>query len=1105
MLAKILLCAAIILAMGGVACADPPPPAGPDPISLDPLSPSVVGFGNTASDIYGEAFGPTGMGWDVVGGTGPILHVSNFAYGLNAMDDNDAHSLGDNDPNVLPIVYFSANRRSRGAWNTQYRHQANRNQAAGDRFVTNGWMNMSPAQSYATGFPAAQIIWQPGLGPNLLSANQTRYNEIPSIPPQVVNPTMNPSQIDDMDALELHPMDFDGNHVHDLPLFFSLAPGSPSMPPGGSPADIYLSPAGSGLFFTWATPAMMGLQPTDNIDALVVFNVGGTGQQAMPGVDYALFSLAPGNSYGISGADVLVTNFQGVSRVYFRAADIGLLGKDNVDGLDVELRIEGNEFPQIWDELDPTVVPPLTPIPPAKNNPDGTPVNTRGIVTLIGSNYIYIEEPDRSSGIRIQYPTAVPWYVSLGDDLQAIGVIGVFDGERAIFPTEPVSEISSGNPVPAPFDLRTRSVGGDDFDALNRGITNGEGALNVGLRAKVMGMVTAVDPSAAPQWFYIWDGANRGNTPLDDGTGNLGVRVEYAVMAAPLVPWRDWVDVTGVVSTDAAVVAGRVIPLMLPESTPTVVTTFDSIQSCSLKASWNLTALPVAPAGSSDGIEHSAKPWDPPVIFAGGDPTQIDGRMYRWESCGQSMYIWDIWMDDHVSNWAWGPFGGALLGDGYWIDSFFDVTYTYSGKRSDQDKWVSVCEPGWIILGYPKENGMLWEDVKVHDGAQILSLRDASQYGANWLNSVGYWWDASFQSLLDIGIPDDWPSTLDLKSCHGYWFEFYQGNKSLIFPADATAKFQQVDWKLDGVVTNDSEWGSLDLTFSRSLSPQYLNLNVNGSWQAQDLPLLSVEGTSGPFTVNIMFDLGTPRGTNVTNVSYGYTITNSPQYAPPAATNSALVPDRAFELESGLLGSIAGPPVAAGPIAGDAVVNSGAHTRPFPNQQSGPKQCVPTAVSNSLQFLNAEHDLGMDAAAITPAAMAPACGGGPGVGCPWTWYDYKIDYMTSHNLPIATLAEVGAAINMQDVIDGLKNGSDVEMVLRSPSGTGGHCVCVTGCTKNANGTYTITVSHDTNQNDNNSGTKSEVLTYDPATGKVTGGSLNGWKLEQVVIEEPMPE
>ncbi len=1096
MSAKLIALAVILLLVGGIACADPPPPMQPDPISLDPRSPSVLSFPSTASDIYGEAMGPVGMGWDV-GGPGPLLHVTAASYGLAPADDCDAHSLGHNDPQFPPIVYFSASQKSRGAWNTQYRHQANRNQAAGDRFVTNGWMSLSPAQSYATGMPAWLTLWQPGLGPNLLSANQTRFNEIPSIPPPATNPILDPLQIDDMDALELHPMDVNGDSLHDPPIFFSFAPGSPSLPPLGSPAAIYLSPPSSGIFYQWAVPAMMGLKPTDDIDALVVYGMSQNTQQPTPGVDYALFSLAPGNSLGISGADVLVTSFQGYSGVYLRAKDIGLLGRDNVDGLDVEPAIQGDP-PQVWDPLDPTVEPPLVRIPVAKANPDGTVVNTHGIVTLIGLDYIYIEEADRSSGIRIALGAPAPWYVSLGDDLQALGSIGVYDGERAVFPIVPVSEISAGNPVPAPFDLRTRAVGGDGYDAMNPGVTNSRGALNVGLLVKVMGMVTAVEPSACPHWFYIWDGANMDNVPVNDGTGNLGTRVEGGLLCTP---WKDWVEVTGVVSTDTTIVPGSAIPLILPASAPTIVTAFDTINACRLAQGWNLAALPVAPAGSSDGIEHSPKPWDPPVVYAGGDPTQIDGRMQRWESCTGGLYLWDVWMDDHVSTGTWGPFGGAVLGDGYWVDSFFDVFVSYSGRRSNQDKWVSVCRPGWIILGFPRETGMLWEDVKVHDGSKILSLHDASLYGAGWLNSMGYWWDETVQGLADIGIPDDWPSTLDLRSCHGYWIEFYEGRKSLVFPADAAARFEQVNWNLDGVVTPDSEWGSLDLTFSGSDEVQYLNLSVNGSWQVQDLPLLSVGGTSGPKTMNIMFDLGVPSGVPVGNINYGYTITRQPQYAVPPSTRAAVVGDRDFELYNGLEpGTIAGNPEPATPMKGDKADKSAKHSKPFPNQECGKNECVPAAVSNSLQFLNSQHSLGMDAGAIDIGDMKSATGWTAG-GCGYNWYNLKAAWMAEKNLPINTSAKLASAgINMDDVISDIQNGKDVELVATSPKG-GGHCVAVTGCTKNADGTYSVTISHDTEQG-KAGGTKTETVTYDPATGKFTGGSLNGWSLHHVVTESP---
>lgn len=342
MTTRIVACTVLALLIAGAACADAPPPMGRDPISLDRDSPSVTNFGERPAHIYGD-IGAAG-GWDV-GGPGPILHIPDVNYGVAATDDNDGHSLGNNDPNWLPIVYFSGDRWSKGLPGTQYRHQYDRNQAAGDRFVSNGWMDRSPADSYATDIPANLVVAGLGLGPNLLSANQTRYNEIPSIDRFAFNPETDPAKIDEMDALELHEMDVDGDQIHDFDLFFSLDQASPSLL-GRSTADIFLSPAGVPNFGVWATAGLMGLIPTDDIDALVAFHVSGQAE-AVAWMDYALFSLRPGNSLGVHPSDVMVTCFGGVSRLYIAGSTLGLedTDLDELDALDIEQFGSGVQAP----------------------------------------------------------------------------------------------------------------------------------------------------------------------------------------------------------------------------------------------------------------------------------------------------------------------------------------------------------------------------------------------------------------------------------------------------------------------------------------------------------------------------------------------------------------------------------------------------------------------------------------------------------------------------------------------------------------------------------------------------------------------------------------
>ncbi len=328
----------------------------PDPISLDRASPSVFGgFGSTPGDIYDML--PTGpippvpapgtLGYDN-GGPGPIVHTSEGSYGLAPGDNNDGHSNGELNPNQNQLsFFFSGDDLSVGAPGTDYLHQSTRLQAAGDRFMLNGVTTLSPAAVMAGAGPSgvAGPLFPGGSGTfpaNLLNANQHRYHEIPSIGPATVNtfiPPAGATAMDDMDALELTPIDLDGTMTHtvpDTPLYFSLDIFSPSLP--GSPADIYATPPGAGAYGLFAADFTLGLVPGDDVDALAVWDVAGD-LMASPG-DYALFSLAPGSptlaGFGLSAADILVTDFTGAFALYLTAGSLGMLPTDNIDALDVE-------------------------------------------------------------------------------------------------------------------------------------------------------------------------------------------------------------------------------------------------------------------------------------------------------------------------------------------------------------------------------------------------------------------------------------------------------------------------------------------------------------------------------------------------------------------------------------------------------------------------------------------------------------------------------------------------------------------------------------------------------------------------------------------------
>ncbi len=362
------------------AFADPPPPRRPDPISLDRQSPSVIGFGNRTADIFGENPPAVflGFGWDV-GGPGPILHVNDFNYGLGFLDNTDGISNGEFRPTAQQVLYFSGSDTSQGAPGTPYRNQFVRQQAAGDRWVTNGFLSQTPLAVLAGAAPA--VVVGPGVPLHVLSANQTRFNEIPSIPPPAFNAFAAPAgatRMDDMDGLEITPIDLNGDNRHDTRLYFTLDAASPALGAGLSPADVLYSPPGAAGFLQYAPRAALGLRQGDDVDALAVWDFNDP-RRPDSANDVAIFSLRPGSPSlagpdGVTGtaddfsaADVFVTRFTGFFRLYVRAASLGLRFQDDIDALDVEPRFAGPQFRDWWVQRFNIDVPLCPQAPPAND------------------------------------------------------------------------------------------------------------------------------------------------------------------------------------------------------------------------------------------------------------------------------------------------------------------------------------------------------------------------------------------------------------------------------------------------------------------------------------------------------------------------------------------------------------------------------------------------------------------------------------------------------------------------------------------------------------------------------------------------------------------
>lgn len=272
-------------------------------------------------------------------GPGPQLNVPDVNYGLGAVDDTDA--LAVNEPSAPNSDYgfvFSADLTSQGLAPTNYRAQFVNNQAAGDLWRTMAIPTNDPwtVAAGACGAPATLPMapWP------TLYINQAFWNMIPFVPPGVAFA----GAIDDLDGFDFQLLDTTNNLIADVPFYFSIDPASAFA---AAPADIVFKPVGAAPF-VWANDWRLGLGPSDDVDALVVWDRNVIGVPN-PGADLVLFSLGRGSFAlrgpdGVAGtaddfspADLFVSNLGGTFCLYMRPGQLGLRANDNVDALEVKV------------------------------------------------------------------------------------------------------------------------------------------------------------------------------------------------------------------------------------------------------------------------------------------------------------------------------------------------------------------------------------------------------------------------------------------------------------------------------------------------------------------------------------------------------------------------------------------------------------------------------------------------------------------------------------------------------------------------------------------------------------------------------------------------
>jgi hypothetical protein len=303
-------------------------------------------------------------------------------------------------------LHFSVDRMGQGyaGSGSGLHDQAAKNQQPGDIFTTNTWFD-NPAgfrnrpvtgTGYQGVLSSAGAIASPGL--NFLRINQselgltvvgTRRGE--PTPASVEVEAASTGTHDNVNAFDFAnqkiitasftfpgiPVPITGDFaVYDEWSYFAVTPFEAAVV-NADPAHTTAPISAADVFdvapetiknpeIAWATAEMMGLDSaganTDSVDALIVFDRGDGGHRfgrtgvpgdspgAEPGVDFALFSLAPGSSTLaleqsgnsiLDAGDVFFTDFRGGFWVYAYASDLGVYrspggtpyGPSNVDAL----------------------------------------------------------------------------------------------------------------------------------------------------------------------------------------------------------------------------------------------------------------------------------------------------------------------------------------------------------------------------------------------------------------------------------------------------------------------------------------------------------------------------------------------------------------------------------------------------------------------------------------------------------------------------------------------------------------------------------------------------------------------------------------------------
>lgn len=172
---------------------------------------------------------------------------------------------------------------------------------------------------------------------------------------------------------------------------------------------------------------------------------------------------------------------------------------------------------------------------------DGLTVTVPNVVVTAGTDQFagmfYVEDSDRTSGIRVCLDEGSAFLVREGDAITLVGTLSSECTERVLVSPSIISA-APGTPLD-PLGMVGRSIGGGALNAWTPGLPGGVGTHNTGLLITAWGRVSGVDP--VERCFY-----------LNDGSTASGIRVDLGGLtpgnAVTLPNDGDYLRVTGISS-----------------------------------------------------------------------------------------------------------------------------------------------------------------------------------------------------------------------------------------------------------------------------------------------------------------------------------------------------------------------------------------------------------------------------------------------------------------------------------------------------------------------------------------------------------------------------